>query len=117
MTALEGRSALREVARGLVGDPPAIPLERWWNTRWILIFGTGGLPKLALDCSGGPAEPSPVRLIEWDGIGSSRYGRALAGSLGEYVENGIRRLREGRRRYDALRDTWLPVDAAGNATV
>lgn len=111
--ALEGRRVLRELAaRDLAIGSPEIPVNRWWSTGWVLIFGTGGLSKLALDCEGAPEEPSPLRQVDWDGIGEDSYALAFAGSLGEYVERAVRCLRDGRYRYDGAHDTWLPLDWA-----
>jgi hypothetical protein len=114
-SAFQGRRILRELAADVAAKPPETDPDAWWNPGWIPIFGTGGLPKIALDCSGARDAPSPVRQIDWDGFGASHYARAFARSLGEYVASAVRCLSGGRYTYDAERDVWLPMDWANTS--
>jgi hypothetical protein len=108
--ALEGRRILRDLAADIAGEPPQTDPDAWWNPGWIPIFSTGGLSKIALDCSAEREALSPVRQIDWDGFGGSHYARAFARSLGEYVARAVRCLSGGRYTYDGERDMWLPMD-------
>jgi cell wall assembly regulator SMI1 len=84
----------------------------WWNAGWIPIFDTGGLSKIALDCTGPPDTPAPLRQFDWDAVGAHHYARAFAPSLGEYIARAVRSLSAGRYHYDADQDQSLPMDWA-----
>lgn len=105
--ALGARHALRDLVRDVAERTSGIPVDRWWSLDWLLIFGSGGLPKFALECGAAPEDPSPLRQVEWDRIGSSSYAGAVASSLGEYIERAVRFLRDGGHRYDTAQ---LPMD-------
>jgi cell wall assembly regulator SMI1 len=84
----------------------------WWSPHWLMIFSLGGLYKLAIDCTGAPDGPSPVRAVAWDGPGDPDYAAPVSPSLGHYIEDACDVLESGRYRYDPSRETWLPMDWA-----
>jgi cell wall assembly regulator SMI1 len=113
-TALDVHQRQRSLAVELAaqGVPPFDDPDAWWHPGWVSIFGTGGLSKITLDCSGPHSAPSPLRQIDWDCIDGADYGRAFAPSLGDYVARAVAALAAGRYRYDPAEQSWEPPDWA-----
>ena len=113
-TALQVYEMLRRVAAETAADakPPLSDPDVWWSPAWIPIFDTGGLSKIALDCSAELGAPSPLRQVDWDSVGVSHFAHAFAPSLGEYIGGAVKALAAGRYRYDPDQQTWLPWDWA-----
>ena len=112
--AVDGHTMLRSVAGETAAgaEAPFDDPDAWWHPAWVPIFDTGGLSKIALDCSGAPDDPSPVRQIDWDRCGASDFAASFAPSLGEYISRAVGAIAASRYRYDAAQQTWLPWDWA-----
>jgi hypothetical protein len=106
----DGYVALRrlagEQAESSAGYEGIDQVDDWWHHTWLPIFATGGLPKVAIECSGQPG-PSPVLEVDWSDVGGSNFPTVLAPSLGDLISYAIEAIESERYRFDADRDHWF----------
>jgi hypothetical protein len=112
LTGLQSGLKLRSLRRELAARdlPKGDDLERYWSAGWVGFLDTGGMPDVAIDCSG-PVE-GPCRVLIQD-PSEGPVSRLLAPSLGATLTRAIRGMTARDYWFDEELDRWQPDDHRG----
>lgn len=106
------RLAAEMVERGLHDA-----LEDYWAPDWLAGFFSGGSTDLVIDCGPGPRAPSPIRMVDWQDMGTDEYAAEVEPSIGSYIESACALLESGRYHWDPSSECWVPMDWASRPII
>jgi hypothetical protein len=99
-----GRREAAKLADAPFFDP--IDPDQLWHPSWLPVFVIDSGMVLVIDASESDGASAPLRLIDWQDLGGTHFGRLVARSLGEYVTGALDAIDAGQWAYDPAFGDW-----------
>jgi len=103
----EYASRRREAAK-LANTPLSNPVDpdELWHPGWLPIFVIDNGIDFVIDAGESDGMRAPLRLVDWQDLGSAHFARLVACSLGDYVTGALDAIDAGEWVYDPGLGDW-----------